>query len=250
MHERGLGNHGDIVNRFLPGALILFLAGPIWISWWSPPARAETSFGVNRIRHVAATGTSEENCQSLKNVLSSISDNSSTNQYLLQLEPGIYYCSTSVVVGEGIALAGSGKDHTEIRGAVDNNLLGVVHIAGGGVVLRNLSITNLVTFPSQQSIALSINTFLSSDSLFGIELRDLGLTGLTRSISAQDAEIEVWSSELVGPVVHDSSGGSLYDASFRYTLLPSVQGTGSHSCWFCVDPVTATEFDAACQPTT
>lgn len=86
--------------------------------------RAQTSLAINRLIHIAATGTPQENCQALKDTLASIgdasepeppSDASEENRYVLKLEPGIYDCGENFVpMTPWVSIEGSGTA-TEIR---------------------------------------------------------------------------------------------------------------------------------------
>lgn len=216
------------------------------------PATAGTSFGVNRIRYVDATGTAFENCQSLRDTLSAIADNSENNKYLVRLEPGLYHCQNqALVVGEGITLMGSGMHQTRIYGTVDNNLVGVVHLAGSSSGLRDLFVHNGLGSPEQKAIAISVNTLFSSSHLQFVELRDTRVHATDHPLYAIDADIEIWGSQLSsGPVQHDSSTAPTDTAVvfIHYSLFSSVQGTGIHKCRFSGAVAAATEYDSDCQP--
>lgn len=212
---------------------------------------AGTSFAVNRIRTVAATGTPTENCQSLRDVLSSITDNSVSNRYLVQLEPGDYDCGTTTVfVYEGIALVGAGLDHTTIEGEVDNNLLGLIHVNGSRVQLRSLSVINQVNSPSQAVIGVSAFKFLGSGSINGIELRDVQIFGNNYSVKSNNAEISTWGAYLPGTVRHDGTDPSDRNAVFRYSALSGLElpGDAVATCYYCYDPFSSNDLDKSCMP--
>lgn len=211
-------------------------------------ARSETSLGVNRIRYVAVTGTPEENCQSLRDVLSSIDDNSSTNRYLVQLEPGTLNCgSLAVILGEGIALAGAGVDHSRIEGAVDSPVLGLIHIDDSSVQLRSLTVRNNVSNPTFGSIGLSIRQVLGGPDITAVHLRDVDIFGNDWSVSASNASFEVWSSYLPSPVSHEKTGDSTPVAFFRYTAVASVGGSAAKACYFCYNPFSGVTLENGCQ---
>lgn len=223
--------------RFLSTVSIPLIGWAILSVAWPAPAAAGTSFGVNRIRYVEATGTPEENCQSLKDTLSSITDNSFDHRYLVQLEPGRYNCGIqSLVVGGHFVIAGSGKRHTSIYGLIDNNLIGVVHLAGSRSMLRDLTVANTQLLSQQKAIGISINTFFSDGPLDDIELQDVIVGGSDLAVYANNASIGVWNSYLNGGVQHDASTDPSDPeavASFYYSiLLHGVQGTGTHTCRF------------------
>ncbi len=91
--------------------LLVAMSVPGTLSW------AGTSLVVNRVLMVGAAGTPTENCQSLLDALAAIDDASSSNAYLLKLEPGHYYCGgTSVVMKEFVSMEGSGREVTLIEG--------------------------------------------------------------------------------------------------------------------------------------
>ncbi len=56
------------------------------------------------------------NCDELRDVLGSITDNDTDNRYLIHLEPGIYYCTDRVRMRRFVAIQGSGEQTTVIRG--------------------------------------------------------------------------------------------------------------------------------------
>lgn len=238
--------------RLLSTASIFLIVWAFLSVSWPAPAAAGTSFGVNRIRYVEATGTPVENCQSLRDTLSSITDNSVLNKYVVRLEPADYSCgSQPVVVGSGVTLVGSGG--ARIIGNIDNNILGVVHLTGSSTRLQDLFVWNNKSSAQQKAIGVSINTFsFSSSHVDFIELRNLKILAPDLALSAKDADIEVWNSMFFeGLVQHDSStdpDDPDSHAFFRYSLFPGVQGTGVHRCLFSATVATATELDNLCQP--
>jgi hypothetical protein len=86
--------------------------------------------------------SASDNCDELQAALASLTDNSASRPYVVQLEPGVYDCGTSpVVMKPFVDVEGSGRGVTLITGR---------HSAGEGVVqmgdnteLRSISITNL-----------------------------------------------------------------------------------------------------------
>lgn len=79
--------------------------------------RGQASLTVNRLIHVAATGTPAQNCQAAKDVINGITGASATTPYLVKLEPGVYDCGfTMLRMRQHISVEGSGKA-TIIRGA-------------------------------------------------------------------------------------------------------------------------------------
>lgn len=67
---------------------------------------------------VSAVGTSAQNGTALRSALASITDASSSNPYLLKLEPGIYDLGSSpLALKPDISLEGSGESSTTVQGS-------------------------------------------------------------------------------------------------------------------------------------
>lgn len=211
------------------------------------PVSAEVSFGVNRTLYVAANGTPEENCQSLQDTLTSISDNSATNRYVVNLEPGSYYCGgSSVIVGEWIALVGSGAGHTFVAGTSDNATLGLVHINGSGAQVRSMSITNQYPgTPTYRAIALGIRKLLSAGLINDIRLEDVSVGSTDVAILAYNAQFRAWTSSL-GTVEHEGPVGMTAVSTIHYCNLNSITGSAPKRCYLSQELVSGDVYDLNC----
>lgn len=198
-------------------------------------AEAQVSFGVNRVLQVGAVGTAMENCQALRDTLASITDSSSSNRYLVRLEPGSYECGnlTAVVVPVGVTLEGSGRELTTIAGGIDQVETGVVHMSDD-TTLRSLRVNNFNTNPIFNAIAVSAWKF--GGGLNGVLLDRVTLEAnlgggvdAGSALLAIDAGITVYSSDFLSQIA--ITAGNL---SLRFsTLQPVFDGAGPKQCHSC-----------------
>lgn len=199
----------------------------------SAPGNAQLSLGVNRVLQVSSAGTNEQNCQGLRDTLAGIADASFTKPYLIRLEPGTYDCgSTTVFLFEGMAIEGSGVDLTILRGAVDNPILGVLHINGSKVALRNIGVFNTWDSGTEGGTAIAVSIFEigTGPGPTSVELRAVQLGAADYSISITEGAPIVWSSS-VGSIRND--GGNLF---LRNSRVGTVQTNGGQTrCVFCSD---------------
>lgn len=107
----------------------------------SCPAAVVSQLTVERTIFVSATGTGEENCTAVRNLLDGLL--SGTRRYLIKLGPGTYDCgTTSLAIPGNVTLEGAGRRATYITGVIDNDEFGVVDFAEDGGTLRSLAVGN------------------------------------------------------------------------------------------------------------
>ena len=204
---------------------VLVLLGGV--AWSSAASAAAVSLGVNRVLLVDATGTPEENCDSLREVLSSITDNAS-NRYLVNLEPGRYSCGTvPLIVDRNIMLAGAGLRTTTVTGAVDSPVLGVIHLQDARTGLRSLTVQNTTVDPvTYARYAVSIGKIGSTALITSIVLRDMEALGSPYSIYSFESGFDTWNSIMQTGIYHDSTA----TATFNFSVVGGVAGTGPVVC--------------------
>ncbi|MFQ5525891.1 MAG: hypothetical protein ACE5GX_06470 [Thermoanaerobaculia bacterium] len=212
-------------------------------------SRAEISIGVNNVLQVAAPGpTVSDNCQSLLDALATITDSSSSNRYVVRLEPGTYTCSTSIVVPEGVTLQGmAGRQYTKIYGTVDSSLLGVVHLQSF-TGLANVWVRNFGDNKGSGGIAVSVWSF--SPLVQGVRLSNVWLQGApsppnNHSLLALGSLVGVHSS-LFTQLAYLDLGGSV---RFHYSRVNgvSVNGGSDARCFFS-DKSNWQELNQVCGP--
>ena len=197
-------------------------------------AGGQVSLRVNRILQVGAIGSHTQNCQALRDTLTSITDSSASIRYLVRLEPGTYDCgSTTVFVPSGVTLEGSGREMTTIVGDTDHILLGVIHLVDY-TALRALTVNNQKSSPDFDAIAVSVwkvggNVSKVRFDRVHLQANLAGGVGAGSALMGISATITVYSSDFLSQT--DVEGG---DLSLRFsTVEGTFPGSGPKLCHFC-----------------
>lgn len=126
---------------------------------------------------VNPSGTDTQNGTALLNALGAISGNTSTNRFLLQLEPGIYNLgASSLTLKSWVDIHGSGLTNTIITG---NGATTVNAVADG--FLRYAAVQNT----GSSSVVYSVSGV--SSELFRVSLSHLGTSGTNATVSVTSA---------------------------------------------------------------
>ena len=212
------------------------------------PSTAQLSLTVDRTMWVSATGTPEENCTVLRNVLDSIPGPASLeNAYLVNVGPGRYACGTNTVrVPSFVAVEGAGAEVTEIRGNRNSPTSGVVTFdqMSGFAELRSLTVRHLggainhaiavrVEAPAEvrlENVVLrspagptNSSALAAAEGLAGsvfVIVRNSGLFAPTAAKAIGDATIQLLSTKISGTLTETSSGSIECASSFTDALVP------------------------------
>lgn len=241
---------------------------------------AQVSLTLNRLFHVAAGGTATENCQTLRNALSSIGTAATAaNSYLLRLEPGEYDCgSTPVVTKSFVDIEGAGAGVTRIFGSHDatSDDLGVLDLVDQ-VEIRSLTVENVATVGLATAVSATTEgesriaharlisdadaadsgcaLFVAGPGAAGagavrVRVTDSTLRGATDGIFLQNGtgEVAVRGSTVEGGVdgVHLVSGDVIVLAHSE--LVGSYSSSGDLTCLYSYDG-NLNELDSGCDPT-
>jgi hypothetical protein len=106
------------------------------------PVATAANFGYVSTVLVGPVGTATQNGTALLNAMAGITTASSTNPYLLKIEPGIYDIGTSSLqMKQYVDVEGSGENTTVITGHIDSNTSGVLQGASHAEI-RFLTVQN------------------------------------------------------------------------------------------------------------
>jgi hypothetical protein len=219
------------------------LAVVLWSGGVARPATAAVSLRVNRVIQVPAVGIAvEQNCLGLQEALAPLTDGSSFQPYVVLLEPGTYFCDTTVFVPDWVTLQGiGGRLKALIIGSVEHSLLGLVHLSSGH--LRGVTVHNLAASVDQGAMAVSVWRFGGSASATLREVHLIGGAGVNaHAIGAISAQVSAYHAILEG-VAH----GNNSNLDFYYSVLDSGVVSGSEACIFTRDEL-GTRLDEDCLP--
>ncbi|HEV8582444.1 MAG TPA: hypothetical protein VGX68_25535 [Thermoanaerobaculia bacterium] len=133
------------------GFLILCLAGP-------------ASAQIRTVLVSPVPGDPVGSGTALRNALTGISSPSSTNRWLLKIEPGIYDVgSTSLQMRSWVDIEGSGIGVTTIHGSVDSSLDGTVNGANNAEL-------RLLTVEAQSNFSIAMANIAASPRLYRLKL--------------------------------------------------------------------------------
>jgi hypothetical protein len=171
-----------------------------------------------------------ENCQGLQAALATLFDSTPDARSVVLLEPGVYYCESTVFVPEWVSVRGiGGRAKTQIWGEVENSIVGLVHLFGG-CERRGVEVRKLAASLDQGAIAVSIWRFGGAAEARLREVRLIGGAGVNaHEVGAIAVFVPTWDAILEGPAHGKDSVLEL-----EYSVLSSVvlAGTSSKTCRF------------------
>ena len=124
----------------VPACAVFLFLNSVQAGFYVIPVKTGTQ--LKKIVLVGPVGTETENGDALLDALSGITDASSTNHYIIALEPGVYDIgSDALQMKSYVDIEGAGQGVTTIKGNVSGSNSGVIK-GNNNAELRNLTVEN------------------------------------------------------------------------------------------------------------